>query len=129
MADFQSNECITSLYSASLHTHRAKYKITIWHSSSSSFFSRPSAIVSYLLMLVYIYKSAPFSAPFSSAQCSVLTNVLYLLFIQTPDQISVPCTMPYFHMDTLTPPSSSRSPPLTGGRSAQHVCGPRCISI
>ena len=35
--------------------------------------------------------------------------------IQTPDQISVPCTTPYFHKDTLTPPSSSRSPPLEGG--------------
>ena len=31
--------------------------------------------------------------------------------IQTPDQVSVPCTTPYFHKDTLTPPSSSRSPP------------------
>ena len=30
--------------------------------------------------------------------------------IQTPDQTSVPCTIPYFHKDTLTPPSSSRSP-------------------
>ena len=35
--------------------------------------------------------------------------------IQTPDQISVPCTTPYFHKDTLTPPSSLRSPPLEGG--------------
>ena len=32
--------------------------------------------------------------------------------IQTSDQISVPCTTPYFHKDTLTPPSSSRSPPM-----------------
>ena len=31
--------------------------------------------------------------------------------IQTPYQVSVPCTTPYFHKDTLTPPSSSRSPP------------------
>ena len=35
--------------------------------------------------------------------------------IQTPDQVSVPCTTPYFHKDTLTPPSSSRSPSLEGG--------------
>ena len=35
--------------------------------------------------------------------------------IQTRDQVSVPCTTPYFHKDTLTPPSSSRSPPLAGG--------------
>ena len=35
--------------------------------------------------------------------------------IQMPDQVSVPCTTPYFHKDTLTPPSSSRSPPIEGG--------------
>ena len=35
--------------------------------------------------------------------------------IQMPDQVSVPCTTPYFHKDTLTPPSSSRSPSLEGG--------------
>ena len=29
--------------------------------------------------------------------------------IKTPDQVSVPCTTPYFHKDTLTPPSSLRS--------------------
>ena len=33
--------------------------------------------------------------------------------IQMPDQVSVPCTTPYFHKDTLTPPSRSRSLPLT----------------
>ena len=46
--------------------------------------------------------------------------------IQTPDQVSVQCTTPYFHKDTLTPPSSSRSPPLAGGgqvrmRPAMHL--------
>ena len=33
--------------------------------------------------------------------------------IQTPDQVRAPCTTPYFHKDTLTPPSSLRSPPST----------------
>ena len=43
--------------------------------------------------------------------------------IQTPDQINVPCTTPYFYKDTLTPPSSSRSPPLAGvGLSTYEVC-------
>ena len=41
--------------------------------------------------------------------------------IQTPDQISVPCTTPYFHKDTLTPPSSSRSPPLKGGGPSTYA--------
>ena len=41
--------------------------------------------------------------------------------IQTPDQVSVPCTTPYFHKDTLTPPSSSRSPPLEGGRPSTYA--------
>ena len=41
--------------------------------------------------------------------------------IQTPDQLSVPCTTPYFHKDTLTPPSSSRSPPLEGGGSSSYA--------
>ena len=40
--------------------------------------------------------------------------------IQTPDQVSVPCTTPYFHKDTLTTPSSSRSPPL-------EEAGPVCM--
>ena len=53
---------IKLLYSAILRARRAKLKIAIWHSSSSSsssysysssFFSRPSAVVSYLLTLVY----------------------------------------------------------------------------
>ena len=41
--------------------------------------------------------------------------------IQTPDQVSVPCTTPYFHKDTLTPPSSSRSPPLEGGGPSTYA--------
>ena len=46
------------------------------------------------------------------------TSCFYNNDIQTPDQVSVPCTTPYFHKDTLTTPSSSRSPPLeNGGRS------------
>ena len=46
--------------------------------------------------------------------CSKLscTSCLSNNDIQTPDQVSVPCTTPYFHKDTLTTPSSSRSPPL-----------------
>ena len=48
--------------------------------------------------------------------------------IQTPDQVSVPCTTPYFHKDTLIQPSSSRSPPLEGRRRGQYVCRQRCIS-
>ena len=35
--------------------------------------------------------------------------------------ISVPCTTPYFHKDTLTPPSSSRSPPFEGGGPAINL--------
>ena len=67
--------------------------------------------MSYLLTLVY---------PFSNPLCSVPTNVMYtsclsINDIQTPDQVSVPCTTPYFHKDTLTPPSSLRSLPLEGG--------------
>ena len=52
-----------------------------------------------------------------SAVCSQMscTSCLSNDDIQTPDQISVPCTTPCFHKDTLTPPSSSRSPPLVGG--------------
>ena len=35
---------------------------------------------------------------------------------RTKITVTVPCTMPYFHKDTLTPPYSSRSPPpLAGG--------------
>ena len=41
--------------------------------------------------------------------------------IQTPDQVSVPCTTPYFHKDTLTPLSSSRSPPLEGGGPSTYA--------
>ena len=97
-------------------------KITIWLSSSSSnyssFFSRPSAILSCLLMLVYIINPLHFLA--RSAVCPQMscTSCLSNNDIQTPDQVSVPCTtIPYFHKDTLTPPSSSRSPALGGGPS------------
>ena len=41
--------------------------------------------------------------------------------IQTPDQVSVPCTTPYFHKDTLTSPSSSKSPPLEGGGPSTYA--------
>ena len=52
-----------------------------------------------------------------SAVCSQIscTSCLSNNDIQTPDQISVPCTTPYFPKDTLTPPSNSRSQPLEGG--------------
>ena len=36
-------------------------------------------------------------------------------------QISVPCIKPYFHKDTLTPPYSSRSPPLAGGGPSTYA--------
>ena len=41
--------------------------------------------------------------------------------IQMPDQVSVPCITPYFHKDTLTPPSSSRSPPREGGGPSTYA--------
>ena len=94
-------------------TYAPRGEKTIWHSSSSSFFSRPSAIVSYLLMLVYIN---PLHFLAHSAVCSQMScTSCFSNDIQTPDQISIPCIMPYFHKDTLTPPSTSRSPPLGGG--------------
>ena len=58
-----------------------------------------------------------------SAVCSQMscTSCLSNNYIQTPDQISVPCTTPYFHKYTLTPPSSSRFPPLVGGRRSTFM--------
>ena len=41
--------------------------------------------------------------------------------IQTPEHIRAPCTMPYFHKGTLTPLSSSRSPPLEGGGPSTYA--------
>ena len=121
---FLSNECITSLYQVYVSTVRSKKIAICILLLSSSFFSRPNAIVSYLLTLVYIYKSAPFS----STQCSVPTNVfsvppVYLTPFRrhTKILISVPCTTPYFHKDTLTPPSSSRSTPLEGGGPSMYA--------
>ena len=35
--------------------------------------------------------------------------------------IYIPCTTPYFHKDTLTPPSSSRSPSLAGGGPSKYA--------
>ena len=46
--------------------------------------------------------------------------------IKTPDQVSVPCTTPYFSKDTLTPPSS-RSLPLEGG--GPSTCAARDASL
>ena len=58
-----------------------------------------------------------------SAVCSQMscTSCLCNNNIQTPDQVSIPCTTPYFHRDTLTPPSSSKSPPLEGGGHSTHA--------
>ena len=58
------------------------------------------------------------SAVYSQMSC---TTCLSKKDIQMPNQISVPCTTPYFHKDTLTPPSSSRSPPLEGGGPNMYV--------
>ena len=41
--------------------------------------------------------------------------------IQTIDQVSVTCTTPYFHKDTLTPPSNMRFPPLEGGGPSTYA--------
>ena len=56
-----------------------------------------------------------------SAVCSQISCISCLSNndIQRPDEITVPCTTPYFHKDTLTPPSSSRSSPLEGGGLAR----------
>ena len=70
--------------------------------------------MSYLLKLVYIY---PLLFLAHRAVCSQMSCTSCLSNNdQTRDQIIVPCTTPYFHKDTLTPPSSSRSSPLEGGR-------------
>ena len=52
---------------------------------------------------------------------SIRIEVLVRTHLKTPDQISVPCTTPYFHKDTWTPPSSSRSSPLEGGGPSTYV--------
>ena len=49
------------------------------------------------------------------------TNCLSNNDIQTPEQVSVPFSTPYFHKDTLTLPCSSRSPPLEGGGPSTFV--------
>ena len=55
----------------------------------------------------------------------MLTNILYFCLsnndIQTPDKINVPCSTPYFYKDSLTPPSTSRSPPLEGGGPSTYA--------
>ena len=92
------------------------------------FFSRPSAIVSFRLTLVYIIIN-PLHILARSAVCPQMscTSSLSNNDIQTPDQVSVPHTTPYFHWDTLTPLSSSRSPLLERGgpsirmRPAMHL--------
>ena len=67
------------------------------------------------------YKSTPFFIA-RSAVCSQMYCTFCLSNdIQTPDQVNVPCTTPYFHKDTLTPPSSSRSLPLEGGGPSTHA--------
>ena len=78
--------------------------------------------MSYLLTLVYI-RINPLHFLARSAVCSQMscTSCLSNNDIQTPDQVSVPCTTPYFHKDTLTPPSSSRSPPLEGGGPSTYA--------
>ena len=122
MADFQSNECITSLYNASLRTHRAKKKIAIWHSSFFFFFlqqTKCNSIVSpdvrlHINPLHYLARSSV--CPQMSCTFCLSNND-----IQTPDQKSVPCTTPYFHKDTLISPSNSRSPLLEGGGHSTYA--------
>ena len=84
--------------------------------------------MSYLLTFVYIY---PLLFLAHSAVCSQMScsSCLSNNDIQTRDQISVPCTMPYFHKDTLTPPSSSRSPTLEGGRHGPSTYAARNASL
>ena len=128
MADFQSNECITSLYSAILRTHRAKSKIAIWH--CFFFFLQQTYRDSVVSSNAHLHIN-PLHFLARSAVCSQrsCTSCLSNNNIQTPDQVSVPCTTPYFHKDTLTPPFSSRSPPLEGDGPSTYAAGPRCISI
>ena len=86
MADFQLNECITSLYSAIYARAARRKKIAIWH--SSSFFSRPSVVSSdarlHINPLHFLARSAV-CLQMSCTSCLSNNN------IQTPDQISVPC--------------------------------------
>ena len=106
------------------------YRVYQLYDSSSSFFNRPSAIVS-------VSSDArlhinPFHFLAHSAVCPQMscTSSLSNNDIQTPEQVSVPCTTPYFNKDTLTPPSSSRSRLLQeAGPVVQYVSGPRCLSI
>ena len=120
MADFQSNKCITSRYIVQFYVRTVRIKKSRFgilllssNSSNSSFFSRPSAILSYLLTLVYIYVNPLHFLARSAVRPQMsCTSCLSNNDIQTPDQVSIPCTTPYFHKETLTPPSSSRSPPL-----------------
>ena len=102
----------------------------LYDSSSSSFFNRPSAIVS--VSCDARLHINPFHFLAHSAVCPQMscTSCLSNNDIQTPEQVSIPCTTPYFHKDTLTPPSSSRSRPLQeAGPVVQYVSGPRCLSI
>ena len=105
----------------------------LWHSSSSFFFFffflqqtyRNSVVSSYARLHINSLHFLVHSAVCSQMSC---TSCLSNNDIQTPDQISVPCTTPYFHKDMLTPPSSSRSPPLEGGGSRTYA-SPQCVSI
>ena len=122
-------------YNACLLTHSAKKKIVILHSSSFLLLILLLSSVdiarycpSYLLTLVYIHINPLHFLAHSAVH--VHTNVFYRLFsnndIKTPDQVSVPCTTPYFSKDTLTPPSS-RSLPLEGG--GPSTCAARDASL
>ena len=112
MADFQWNEC----YIAQVYVRTARSKK-----------NRDLAFFFFLLSSVNLARLLINSLHFlaRSAVCLQMscTSCLSNNDIQTPDQISVPCTTSYFHKDTLTPPSSSRSPPLEGsGPSTYAAC-------
>ena len=88
-------------------------------SNISSFFSRPSASVVARLHINPLYFLARMAVCPQISCTSCLSNE----DIQTPVQVSVPCILRhnYFHKDTLTPPSSSRSPPLAGGGPSTYA--------
>ena len=60
---------------------------------------------------------------------NVCTSCLSNNDVQMRDQISAPCTRPYFHKDTLTQPSSSRSSPLEGGGRGPSTYASRDASL
>ena len=113
MANFQSNECITSLYIAQFYVRTAQSKILkIVILLSSSFSSSNSVVSSNTRLHITPLHFLARIAVYSQMSCS---SCLSNNDIQTTDQISVLCITPCFHKETLTPPSTSRSPSFEGG--------------